>query len=479
MRLGKIILAVILVLSATGYSAIAGAVEKYKIDDDKYAALYKFFDETRPLPDMSKALLPPDVYQYYSHDIGKTKALQAELLGFKAPDLVGKIAPEITPGKYSYQDKGNKPGLKALIPPILYDYFFTKGGPPLANCFPEFELIPTRQIYNSLPALEATKKNLGKPKQDAQGYFDWKTWEAGIPFPQPSGSNRIKAMQVLYNWLYRSVGADNLMVATAFINFDKNFKPLSNTFGWSYMFYTAGRVTDPPFGFYDKRAKDLGEFSTTVGYYLKPRDAYGNAAMIVTKMGLNEANAMFAYSGALRRVRKMTGTDSQDTSTGSNTIMDDAAGFNRKMSPTIFPYEYKLLEEREYLMPTYYVPGDKISMSTKDYAFRGFKMERRPVYVVELIQKDPSYVYGRSVIYIDKETFEIYINASYDHKGRLWRVYWATYSFQPQLGIRWLFASPSIDFLAMQSSAGFASMPVPIKLTRDNMSIPSLSRIGK
>ena len=48
-------------------------------------------------------------------------------------------------------------------------------------------------------------------------------------------------------------------------------------------------------------------------------------------------------------IRKMSATDSQDPVAGQDLIYDDAEGFLQKISPTRYPYEYRILEEREYL----------------------------------------------------------------------------------------------------------------------------------
>ena len=69
------------------------------------------------------------MYSMLCFDIEKMKDLWAELIGFKASEVVGKIAPEIKPGKYSYADKGKHPGLKELMIPLQYERF-KPGEPP-------------------------------------------------------------------------------------------------------------------------------------------------------------------------------------------------------------------------------------------------------------------------------------------------------------------------------------------------------------
>ena len=108
-----------------------------------------------------KSLLPPEIYEQMIFDVDETKRQTAEIIGFKSPDVVGKIAPEIKPGKYTYKDVEQNPGLKELFPPELLIHI-KPGGPPFAGSIPEFEIMPTRQLYWFLRLCEITKKNLGR-----------------------------------------------------------------------------------------------------------------------------------------------------------------------------------------------------------------------------------------------------------------------------------------------------------------------------
>ncbi len=49
--------------------------------------------------------------------------------------------------------------------------------------------------------------------------------------------------------------------------------------------------------------------------------------------------------------------------------------------------------------------------------------EKRPLYILEVDMNDKDYVYGKRVIYAEKEdgTFSLYGGENYDQKGRLWR----------------------------------------------------------
>ena len=58
---------------------------------------------------------------------------------------------------------------------------------------------------------------------------------------------------------------------------------------------------------------------------------------------------------------------------------------------------------------------------SKKIEWRNIEFERRPVYVVQLTQQDPNYVYSKRIMYIDKETFYLFYVENYDQKKRLYR----------------------------------------------------------
>ena len=73
--------------------------------------------------------VPPEMWNLLTFDQEEMKKQTKEILGFASPELVGKIAPEIKPGKYTYEDLAKHPGLKELFTPVIYETI-KKGGPP-------------------------------------------------------------------------------------------------------------------------------------------------------------------------------------------------------------------------------------------------------------------------------------------------------------------------------------------------------------
>jgi hypothetical protein len=241
------------------------------------------FDDPRPYlkegPLAYKNFLSPDVYASLTYDVKKMKPTWAEALGFSATDEVGKIAPEIKPGTYSYRDKEKYPGLKKLMTPDWYKRF-KPGAPPFAGNVPEIKVVPTRQYYWALPIAEATKKYAGQTKLDDQGYIVADTYVAGYPFPKPSG--QFKAQQIMYNWEKHYMMWESFVAIGSSVGISKKLKIDKDAANDWYGLRLNGRVQIKPYGVFDARAKLRGEFKADLLTWVAPRDSYGNAFSIIS-----------------------------------------------------------------------------------------------------------------------------------------------------------------------------------------------------
>jgi hypothetical protein len=382
---------------------------------------------TRPYKD----ILPPELYDKITFDQEKMKKEGAELLGFTAPELVGKIAPEIKPGKYTYKDLEKYPGLKELIPQE-FQSFFKPGGPPFVANISEFEIIPTQQFYINLPTIEATKRNLGKTKLDKDGYVVKRSWEGGLPFPRPSGE--FKAQQVFYNFFMRS-NAFNMCwgIPNESNGYNRNLKRDTRDIVDVAKISWKGRTLFPPYGWYDARAERKNEWCS-YGYIMyDPRVMRGTILLRMLYDDPEKMDPAFVYVPSLRRVRKLSSTDTQDPT--QDMTYDDQNMLLQKISPNKYPYKYEIIAEREYLIPYAYGSVPIWCDSKNGYALRGVILMRRPTYVLQMTQMDPNYTYSKRIYYIDKEMFDCPLNDNYDQKGRLYRTQcYLSFAFVPEGG---------------------------------------------
>jgi hypothetical protein len=285
-------------------------------------------------------------------------------------------------------------------------------------------------------------------------------------------------MQVMYNWDKRYLGGENYWLIGQTGGFDKNLRQDYNTTGFQWKLKLNARVTIPPFGWYDERAKKRGEKVALIFSQQSPRDSYGNVIGFNMFLGLEDFDQFLLYIAQLRRIRKLSGTDTQDQASGLDVIYEDNEGFNQKLTPYRFPYKYEVIDEREYLVPICSDDGSEY-LVRNGLEFRGLKFERRPLYVIKMTQLDKNYVYGQRIIYIDAETFLWHLIENYDQKGRLYRVTEDWYAFYPKLGNYGPMWYNSWDHIDFHSSLGnFFILPAPW-VTRDYVGMQYIIKKGK
>ena len=413
--------------------------------------------------------VPGKVLNAFRGDVGEMEKLWAQAVGFRSPDVVGKISPDIKPGKYSYQDLTKSSELKALFWPEMAARI-RPGGLPYAGNIPQFEVVPTRQRYWSTPIAKATLENEGKTQLDQAGYIKAETWKSGYPFPKPSG--RFKAQQIVYNFRHNySNWEQNYALTIKTMGFNRSLKLDMDMDVYYNVMRLAGRTVAEPHNFLDRRAADKREFGSAMIDIRSPRDLAGVVQTTLSYQDPDVVDQSLIFLPSLRRTRKMSATDTQDPIMGQDLVYDDANGFSQKISPSRYPMDFKVTEEREYLVP---VSTDLTEYVTSDmFELRNVKFERRPMYVIVATEKDPNYVYSKRVLYIDKETFQLYFAEMYDQKGRLYRTTMYPYYFYPEYGMLVYAYSNLRDHIDFHSNVQY-QFSMPAFWSRSDMSLKIL-----
>jgi hypothetical protein len=452
---------------AQKYELSISELEKYKAPIDDPAPFYKNIEGF-------KKIMPPDVYRKVTYDVETMKRIWAEAVGFKAPDVVGKVAPEIKPGKYTYEDK-NKYPFEKLMWKHLYDRFnpTPKSGPRHVGNFTEFEIVPTRQYYHSLPVAEATKKYMDTVKQDSQGYLIHESYTAGLPFPRPSGP--FVAQQIMYNW-DKSYNLDGEFYWEHVYGYTKDLRNDYEGMATAYTMRHQGRVKWDPRPWLDKRAQDQKELKSFQYMSIAPRDLFGNIISVTSYIDPDRFDLFLMYINSLRRIRRLSQSDTQDPAVGQDMIYEDWQGFNQKLTPKRFPYKYEVIGEGEFLVPISW--DGSPYMSTKDgYLLKNLQFERRPLWIVQLTQQDKNYIYGRRVFYIDKEfLYHVHVE-NFDQKGRLYRTYDTVWGFIPEMGTYNQFHTLALDHVDAHSTAYHSYSYPAIWLDRDDISMKGMIKM--
>lgn len=472
-RLGFLAFVLLLILSQG-----ADAASPYPVSVAQFEEYKRVLDDPRPyLKDTNnfRVWIPDEAWNAITYDKDTMMKTWADVVGFKAPDVVGKIASEVKPGKYSCKDKERLP-FKDLMPPFWYEKFNPpgEGGPNHVGNFTEIEVIPTRQFYWSLPIAEATRKNIGKVKQDGEGYIVAETYTSGFPFPRPSGNHA--GLQVAYNHQRGYVNGEDAYYIENSVGVNGNWKIDHEGSAISHYLRLGGRCWIPPYGYLDPQAEKNREQKLWMYTLQAPRDFYGNVYRIITYNDPSKESLLLAYVNILRRIRKLSSSDKQDQAVGQDIAFDDADGFTQSMSPDIYPYEYKVIDDREFLIPAYSTDGAEWVDSTNHFELKNLRFERRPMLVVELKQKDPNYIYSKRVFYFDKETLSIPLFQYYDQKGRLYRAQAFIHGFVEPMGYLFWNIQAMWDFIDVHSTFVFGLAYPALWMSRDQLDLKSVAR---
>ena len=461
---------VVCIFSAPGWA------QKYELGIKELEKFKKPIDDPAPFYTNIagfKKIMPPEAYKKVTYDVETMKRVWAEAVGFKAPDVTGKIHPEIKPGKYTYRDKTKYPFDKMMWK-HMYDRFQptpTSGKRHVGN-FTEIEIVPTRQYYHPLPVAEATKQHMGAVKQTKDGYIMNETYTAGLPFPRPSGPH--KAQQIMYNW-DKSYNLDGEFYWEHVYGYTGDLRNDYEGMATAYCVRMQGRVKVEPLGWLDGRAKEQQEIRAFQYMSQAPRDLYGNITSQLYYIDANRPDLFLMYINSIRRIRKLTASDTQDPAVGQDMIYEDWQGFSQKLSPKRYPFKYEVIAESEFLVPI--TTDGSPYLSTGDgHTLKNLKFERRPCWVVQLTELDKNFVYSKRIFWMDKEILYPFHIENYDQKGRLYRTYDAIWGFIPEMGTYNQFHTLALDFVDTHSTAYHSYSYPALWLGRSDVSLGAMTK---
>ena len=104
---------------------------------------------------------------------------------------------------------------------------------------------------------------------------------------------------------------------------------------------------------------------------------------------------------------------------GTDMIYDDGNMWDGYLSHNE-SYDFKGKKE---LLVARNQDGTKVTRVAGQAQADGYEMERCNTYVVEIKHKDPNYLYGKRVWYVDAETFMIQYQELYDQLGQYWKLF--------------------------------------------------------
>ncbi|MDY6862561.1 MAG: DUF1329 domain-containing protein [Thermodesulfobacteriota bacterium] len=261
---------------------------------------------------------------------------------------------------------------------------------------------------------EATAKNTGKFKVGKDNKLTGiKSWQAGLPFPNPKSG-----AELAWNVYRRRECAEEFECKSTFCLLNKDGKLERSFRNFFIKKAYVGRTDIFPI---PEITGNNGNISWKEAMLVfEPFDVRGFSQIRIHYEDLYKDDDVYSYIPALRRIRRLTGTDVTDPVLGSDCCYDDFEGWHQKLNPRM---TFKSLGYRNFLVPSYYT--DKTPMSFAGGNCFQVNWEIRPLWMLEVLMNDPNYAYQKRIIYAEKEdnSYGIAYYDTYDLKSRLWRTY--------------------------------------------------------
>jgi hypothetical protein len=347
---------------------------------------------------------------------------------------------DVAPG--DVLDKTNWQKAEGLLPDEIVDWI-KKG---------EFVLKVGELTYKPaehLPpyALRASRDNVGKYVLDKDDWIvEKETGERGKPiighpFPEIDPEDPKVGEKIIYNGFY-SGHSSGSFIAYLRTEYVRRSGYQRSTNGEMHNLSMDGNPK------YVARDNPDGVEKYTLFVARSPYDIAGAAVMTWRYLDPGKQDNTFTFLPAIRRVRRMSSGNRSDAMFGSDCAVDDAAGFDGKVTSM----EWRFLRKQEALIPfpsetpARAVKGEEgVWNSSEDIEVMvyGFEKEgwqgaqwapvnwvwvKRPVIVLEVKAKDPYYNYGIQHLWVQTDTWGAAYKTIFDKAGD----YWKTFLAQPR-----------------------------------------------
>jgi hypothetical protein len=304
---------------------------------------------------------------------------------------------------------------------------------------------------------ELSQQNAGKFDVDEKGtVVDKSTGKRpqviiGWPFPDIQASDPKAGIKAMWNYLYTLSWAGSFHTVSPLNWVERNSG------------VTRRIEIDVHFKYYDGQPPEFQEkvgenplniLNRTMGVVKSPADVQGIVSLNWRFREGDKTDQAWTYVPALRRVRPINPANRADGFLGSDLSQDDGAYFDAKPEE----FDFKLIGDG-WVLGTYDNKGidtpswpkklDELSPASPlvDHSDIGWRISypqvpliaaqepdgagkglvawaplqealvARPVWIVEAVPKNPYYIYGKQVMYFDKDNFRGYWKSKYDWKG--------------------------------------------------------------
>jgi len=269
----------------------------------------------------------------------------------------------------------------------------------------------------------------------------------GLPFPTVDPKDPAAGSQIIWNYLYRTWYFGNLLAESQINMLSPTALSRRLDVEASFMYFDGLPERERP---KENAGNFLVKFLTTVK---SPADVNGTAALTWRYRDPGKRDSSWTYVPALRRVRAISPANRSDGFLGSDFAQDDGNFFEGKPED----FTWKLIGEADQLRlvdplnlegksRSVWTPPNGWNAMWDDIPFIGYMdpswkglawaprtgaLAKRRHWIVEAIPKDRYYLFGKLVMYIDKDSFQGAWDRKFDWKGELITTY-QVMAYNPQ-----------------------------------------------
>lgn len=308
-----------------------------------------------------------------------------------------------------------------------------------------FEIVPYRPYEPSRGLIDATRKYAPDAALDKKENLVNYGNVAGYPFPQP-----VKGIEMAWNFDSNTRGDSSyLFHGGTVVDCRSGHEREAGHLRWELSW--VGRYDVPPLPKIPKKDNPRGIARSFFQRHTAPPD-FMDTTMLELRYQDNRDEDLWIYTAMFRRIRRYATSQRTDTIDGTDMIYDDQEGWYT--NPTRNTYAAK---GRADLLVGRHQDPKNVQRDSGQGFWNGFQRERVNHWVVEVVNKDPSYIYSRQIWYLDPETWQMNFKVMYNRQGQLWKLYELTYNEVPSaVGCKVSMPSSEhiVDFIRRHGSPG-------------------------
>jgi len=307
-------------------------------------------------------------------------------------------------------DKTNVDQVAEFLPESYVDIYKNPekwGAPPGENI--TSILVPYQQIIETKGMIEATKKYAPLVKTNLDGSIANYGEIAGVPYPAPK-----TGIEIAWNMDFNNHGdTEHYMRDGPNINPKQRTERSSKQEQW-YLTFMHRTEMDPKPVLPTKKGILRGTFV----HMYEPPEFINTRYYNLRFMDTAKDDMTYFWYAQFRRIRRLSTTQRTDSIDGTDLIYDDEFFWDGHITRNTYTHKGKkdLLCCRHQDVSKFNRPNGQIMSND-------LMLERLNTLVVDVFNKDPSYLYSKRIWYVDPETYIILWTEIYDQKGRFWKCF--------------------------------------------------------